>query len=139
MKDTCKDAAVATVERFMLASMKGDTAVTEELMSPDIEVTFVGGQKLRKPDEIRAINARRYRKVEKSIERYDVAFEGDEIIVYSIGTLFGTWLDGEPFDGDRYVDRFAIRDGKIIKMDVWNDSAERLLQRYENLGKPEIR
>lgn len=129
MNDTRKDKAIAMVERFMLASMEGDRAVTDELMSPDIEVTFAGGQKLSKPEEIKAVNSRRYRKVSKSIERYDVAFQDDEIVVYSVGTLFGTWLDGEPFEGDRYVDRFAIRDGKIIKMDVWNDSAERLLER----------
>ena len=128
MNDTRKGKAIAMVERFMLASMEGDRAVTDELMSPDIEVTFAGGQKLSKPEEIKAVNSRRYRKVSKSIERYDVAFQDDEIVVYSVGTLFGTWLDGEPFEGDRYVDRFAIRDGKIIKMDVWNDSAERLLE-----------
>jgi len=129
MSDTRKDEAIAMVERFMLASMKGDRAVTDELMSPDIDVTFVGGQKLAKPEEIRTVNSRRYRNVAKSIERYDVAVQDDEVVVYSIGTLFGEWLDGEPFEGDRYIDRFTIKGGKIIQMDVWNDSAERLLER----------
>jgi ketosteroid isomerase-like protein len=69
MSDTREDEAIAMVERFMLASMEGDRGVTDELMSPDIEVTFVGGQKLRKPEEIRAVNSRRYRNVAKSIER----------------------------------------------------------------------
>ena len=45
------------------------------------------------------------------VECYDVAFEGDEIVVYNTGTLFGEWLDGEPFEGDRYIDRFAIKGG----------------------------
>jgi hypothetical protein len=35
----------------------------------------------------------------------------DEIVVYSVGTLFGEWLDGEPFDGDRYIDQFTIKGG----------------------------
>jgi len=129
MSDTRKDEAIVMVERFMLASMEGDRGVTDELMSTDIEVTFVGGQKLTKPEEIRAVNSRRYRKIAKSIERYDVAFQDDEIVVYSIGTLYGEWLDGEPFEGDRYIDRFAIKEGKIVRMDVWNDSAEHLLER----------
>jgi ketosteroid isomerase-like protein len=129
MSDTRKDEAIAMVERFMLASMEGDRGVTDELMSPDIEVTFVGGQELRKPEEIRAVNSRRYRNVAKSIERYDVAFQDDEIVVYSMGTLYGEWLDGEPFEGDRYIDRFVIKGGKIVRMDVWNDSAEHLLER----------
>ena len=37
------------------------------------------------------------------------------------------WIDGTPFEGNRYVDRFVVRGGQIVKMDVWNDSAERLL------------
>ena len=53
---------------------------------------------------------------------------GDSV-VYNTGTLYGEWPDGTPFDGNRYVDRFVVRDGKIVRMDVWNDSAERLLDR----------
>ena len=30
-------------------------------------------------------------------------------------------------EGNRYVDRFVAENGKIVKMDVWNDSAERIL------------
>jgi len=131
MSDTLKEEAINMVERFMLASMQGDRAVTDELMAPDIEVTFVGGRKLAKPEEIKRVNSERYRDVKKKIERYDVAFEGEETVVYSIGTLVGKWLDGEPFEDDRYVDRFVIRDSKVVKMDVWNDSAERLLLRAD--------
>ena len=50
-----------------------------------------------------------------------------ETVVYSIGTLYGEWIDGTPFEGNRYVDRFVVQDGFIVKMDVWNDSAERIL------------
>ena len=47
----------------------------------------------------------------------------------NIGTLYGEWPDGEPFSCNRYVDRFVVRGGKIVRMDVWNDSAELLLVR----------
>jgi len=33
----------------------------------------------------------------------------------------------EGVEGNRYVDRFVVQDGQIVKMDVWNDSAERIL------------
>ena len=33
------------------------------------------------------------------------------------------------FAGNRYVDRFVVSRGKIVRMDVWNDSAEILLVR----------
>ena len=41
--------------------------------------------------------------------------------------LYGEWIDGTPFEGNRYVDRFVVKGGQIVKMDVWNDSAERIL------------
>jgi ketosteroid isomerase-like protein len=126
---TQKDEIIAMVERFMLASMAGERTVTDELMSPQIEVTFTGGRRFAKPEDVKPFNAARYSWVKKAIERYDVAFAGDEVVVYSIGTLYGAWPDGEAFEGNRYVDRFVIRDGKIVKMDVWNDSAERLMVR----------
>ena len=59
------------------------------------------------------------------MERSDVVPGRGETIVYNIGTLYGEWPDGTPFEGNRYVDRFVVRGGKIVQMDVWNDSAER--------------
>ena len=47
----------------------------------------------------------------------------------SLGTLYGAWPDGTAFEGNRYVDRFTVQDGLIVSMEVWNDSAERLLER----------
>ena len=76
------------------------------------------------PRESAAFNARRYKWVRKKIERSDVVAGAQETIVYNLGTLYGEWPDGTPFEGNRYVDRFVVRDGRIIVMDVWNDSAE---------------
>ena len=59
----------------------------------------------------------------------------DETTVYQTGHLYGEWLDGTPFEGNRYVDRYVVRRGKIVKMEVWNDSAEWLLVRA-GLVKP---
>ena len=56
-------------------------------------------------------------------------------MVYSVGTLYGEWPDGTSFEGNRYVDRYVVRNGKIVKMEVWNDSAEWLLVRA-GLAKP---
>ncbi len=47
--------------------------------------------------------------------------------MYQPGTLYGEWLDGTPFEGNRYVDRYVVQHGLITQMDVWNDSAEWLL------------
>ena len=69
----------------------------------------------------------RYKWVKKRMDTFDVAKGANGTVVYSVGTLYGEWPDGTPFEGNRYVDRFEVRNGKIVKMDVWNDSAERIL------------
>ena len=69
----------------------------------------------------------RYAWVKKDMRQFDVAQGAEGIVVYSTGYLYGEWPDGTPFEGNRYVDRFVVEDGKIVKMDVWNDSAERIL------------
>jgi ketosteroid isomerase-like protein len=123
------DEAHEIVRRFLEASMVPDPETAVGYMSPDVSITFTGGRRFAHPGESAALNARRYKWVKKRMDRFDVVPGRDETIVYSLGTLYGEWPDGEPFEGNRYVDRFVVRDGLIVKMDVWNDSAERLLQR----------
>jgi ketosteroid isomerase-like protein len=122
-------AAADIVERFLEASMKPDPVAAARFMAPDVRITFTGGRKFDHPSGTTAFNAKRYKWVKKKIERSDVAPGATETIVYNTGTLYGEWPDGTPFEGNRYVDRFVVRDGKIVQMDVWNDSAERLLTR----------
>jgi ketosteroid isomerase-like protein len=118
------------VEEFLEASMVPDPVRARTYMAPDVVITFTGGRRFDDPAGTTAFNAARYRWVKKKFERTDVvANTGDETIVYNIGTLYGEWPDGEPFSGNRYVDRFVVRRGKIVRMDVWNDSAELLLVR----------
>jgi hypothetical protein len=118
------------VEEFLEASMVPDPVRARTYMAPDVVITFTGGRRFDDPAGTAAFNAARYRWVKKKFERSDVvANTGDETIVYNIGTLYGEWPDGEPFSGNRYVDRFVVRRGRIVRMDVWNDSAEILLVR----------
>lgn len=125
------DAAGAAdiVERFLVASMIPDPETAATFMSDDVAITFTGGRTFRHPRETTAFNAMRYKWVKKKMERTDVAPGDGETVVYNTGTLYGEWPDGTPFEGNRYVDRFVVRGGKIVRMDVWNDSAERILTR----------
>jgi hypothetical protein len=52
-----------------------------------------------------------------------------EVVIYSLGTLYGEWPDGTAFEGNRYVDRYVVRNGFITQMGVWNDSVEWILVR----------
>jgi len=127
--------AADIVERFLEASMVPDPATAARYISPDLKITFTGGRKYGHPRETAAFNARRYKWVKKKMERSDVVPGAGETIVYNLGTLYGEWPDGTPFEGNRYVDRYFVRHGKIVKMEVWNDSAEWLLVRA-GLAKP---
>ena len=121
--------AAAIVERFLEASMIPDPQTAAQYISPELKITFTGGRRYGHPRETAAFNAGRYKWVKKQMERSDVVPGTGETIVYNLGTLYGEWPDGTPFEGNRYVDRFVVRGGRIVQMDVWNDSAERLLTR----------
>lgn len=122
--------AADIVERFLEASMVPHPVKAATFISPELRITFTGGRKYTHPRETAAFNAKRYKWVKKKFERTDVVAGTGETIVYNTGTLYGEWPDGTPFEGNRYVDRFVVRGGKIVVMDVWNDSAERLLARH---------
>ena len=121
--------AADIVEKFLEASMVPDPETAARYIAADLAITFTGGRKYSHPRETAGFNAKRYRWVKKKMMRTDVVAASGETIVYNTGTLYGEWPDGTPFEGNRYVDRFVVRNGKIVQMDVWNDSAERLLIR----------
>jgi hypothetical protein len=122
--------AAEIVERFLEASMVPDPDTAARYIAAELKITFTGGRKYSHPRETAGFNAKRYKWVKKKMDRTDVVPAVGETIVYNTGTLYGEWPDGTAFEGNRYVDRFVVRGGKIVQMDVWNDSAERLLIRH---------
>jgi len=119
--------AAEIVEKYLEASMIPDPVAAAKYIAKDVRITFTGGRQFRHPSDCAAFNARRYAWVKKKMERSDVVPGADETIVYNTGTLYGAWPDGTPFEGNRYVDRFVVRNGLIVDMQVSNDSAERIL------------
>ncbi|MBD8875815.1 nuclear transport factor 2 family protein [Roseibium polysiphoniae] len=117
------------VRDYLDASMKPDPELAATFVADDVDITFTGGRKFTHPSGPTGFNAMRYSWVKKKMDRFDVAAGPEGTVVYSVGTLYGEWPDGTPFEGNRYIDRFEVRNGKIVKMDVWNDSAERILIR----------
>jgi hypothetical protein len=119
------------VEEFLRIIMIPDPVSARAFVSPQLRIRFTGAREMKDPTECSAFNASRYKWVKKKFQQTDVVAGGsdDEAIVYNIGTLYGEWLDGTPFEGNRYVDRYVVKHGLIVQMDVWNDSAERMLLR----------
>ncbi|MEP0234825.1 nuclear transport factor 2 family protein [Roseibium sp.] len=119
------------VRDYLDASMKPDPELAATFVADDVDITFTGGRKFTHPSGPTGFNAMRYSWVKKKMDRFDVASGPEGTVVYSVGTLYGEWPDGTSFEGNRYIDRFEVRNGKIVKMDVWNDSAERILIRMD--------
>ena len=126
--------AADTVDTFLRLIMIPDPASASRYTAPGLQIRFTGGRVMDTPAQCTAFNQSRYKWVKKRIERTETvghsgAAAADETVVYSLGTLYGEWPDGTPFEGNRYVDRYVVRGGLITTMDVWNDSAEWLLLR----------
>jgi hypothetical protein len=121
----------AVVDEYLRLLMIPDPDAARRLAAPDLQIRFTGGRAMREPAECAAFNAGRYAWVKKRIEATEVMSGATDAhaVVYSRGTLHGAWPDGTPFEGNRYVDRYVVRNGRIVQMDVWNDSAEWLLAR----------
>jgi len=126
--------AAEVVDEFLRLIMIPDPLAARRFTAPGLRIRFTGGRAMGDPSECTAFNASRYKWVKKRIERTETVarssacVDGEEV-VYSLGTLYGEWPDGTPFEGNRYVDRYVVRDGLITQMDVWNDSAEWLMVR----------
>ena len=109
------------VVRAYLAAMEArDLEGAAGFLAPGFTMTFPGGVTLRTPAELVAWAAPRYRFVRKAYGGVDALGR----VVWCFGTLSGEWPDGTPFEGIRFVDRFALEGGLLARQDVWNDIAE---------------
>ncbi|MEO0380466.1 MAG: nuclear transport factor 2 family protein [Pseudomonadota bacterium] len=111
--------------------MVPDPAGAAACMADGVKIIFTGGRTFNAPADTAAFNAKRYSWVKKREGRMHAAVDAatGDIHVFNTGFLYGAWPDGTQFDGNRYMDTFVVRDGLIVETQVWNDSAEWLLDR----------
>ena len=114
------ETAAETVTRFLRLMEARDLAGAQALLAPGFRMVFPGGAEMARLEELIAWAKDRYRWVRKTFDRV----ESSDRAVWVSGTLAGEWLDGRAFDGIRYVDRFEIENGLIVRQDVWNDMGE---------------
>jgi len=92
-------------------------------LAPGCAMLFPGGMVFTDCTELPKRSAGMYRWVKKEFARFDEIEAADGTLVYNHGGLRGEWADGTPFEGIRYIDRFLLRDGRIVDQKVWNDLA----------------
>lgn len=116
----------AQVVKDYLAAMEArELEKARDMLGDGFTMTFPEAAPMQTLEELIEWSRPRYKFVTKTYEGFDaMQGAGDAAIVYCRGTLQGEYHDGARFDGIRFIDRFEITGGKIIRQDVWNDMAE---------------
>ena len=117
-------AAAKIVRSYLRLVEARDLDAASEFLADDVSIVFPGGRTFESLTDQVASSAGRFRSVKKTLDQFDVVSDGAATTVYVYGTLAGQALDGSPFDGVRFIDRFALDDGLIVSQMVWNDLAE---------------
>lgn len=116
--------AADTVRAYLAAMEAREIDIARGMLADGFEMVFPGGIRMTRLEDLIEWAKPRYSRIGKTIEGVDEAFEGDRVIVWVRGTLFGTWPDGTEFAGIRFVDRFEVIAGRIMRQEVWNDLGE---------------
>lgn len=116
--------ASARVREFLQKMEARDLAGASAFLAPDFSMHFPGTAPMHRLEDLVAWSRPRYQRVGKRYERFDECWGDEATIVYCFGTLHGAWLDGTPFEGIRFIDRFEVVDGLFHRQDVWNDMGE---------------
>ena len=109
---------------FFAAMSARDLTRLQTLLAPGFVMTVSGNHRFTRLEDFFAYSGARQGAVRKHVDEFDVRVEGDSAVVYSVGTMSGTWLDGSAFQGVRFVDRFGLQNGLITTLDVFSDMAE---------------
>lgn len=94
------------------------------LLGAGFVMHFPGAAPMHELAELIDWSKGRYTRVAKTYDGVEALHADGAAVVYARGTLHGEWLDGTAFDGIRFIDRFEISGGRIIRQDVWNDMGE---------------
>lgn len=115
----------SAIVRAYLDAMEGrDLEQAKNFLATGFSMVFPGGARFTDLAAVVAWSKPRYRFVKKKYDSYEEVLTDDSTIVWCHGTLHGEWPDGTPFANIRFVDRFTVRNGKLIDQAVWNDLGE---------------
>lgn len=116
--------AAQTVSGFLRLVEARRLDEAAEHLASGAQITFPGGRRFRNLEEQVSSGEGRFRRLSKVFETIDTLEADGAMIVYVFGTLEGEDVEGVEFSGVRFIDRFELRDGRIVDQKVWNDMAE---------------
>lgn len=115
---------VEIVRAYLSAMEARDLVAATAHLGAGFTMQFPGAAPMHALEELIGWAQGRYRSVAKRYDGFEALHAGGASVVYARGTLYGAWLDGAPFEGIRFIDRFEISGDRIIRQDVWNDMGE---------------
>jgi phenylpyruvate tautomerase PptA (4-oxalocrotonate tautomerase family) len=116
--------ASEVVQSFLLAMQNRDLEQAQSFLHPEFHMCFPAGVVMHSLQEMLDWARQRYNSIAKQYDHFEESWQGDATVVFCHGHLHGTWLDGQGFQGIRFIDRMVVQDGLITRQDVWNDMAE---------------
>jgi hypothetical protein len=108
------------VRQYLDAMERRDLVTAKSFLAPGFFMVFPGNKRFDSLEQLVASAKGRYRSANKVYEKTEISGNS----VYCFGTLFGELLDGTPYSGVRFIDRFTVKDGQLADQMVWNDMAE---------------
>jgi len=112
------------VNMFLRTMEARDLNTARTFLAPGFMMVFPGDKRMDSLEEMVDWSRTRYRNVTKTFEDFDEFERGDRTIVYCFGLLNGLALDGRRIQNVRFIDRFVIKDDKLIEQKVWNDLSD---------------
>ena len=116
--------ATDVVKSFLVAMQARNLAQAQTHLHANFEMVFPGGQAFHRLEELLDWAITRYQRIEKTFTYFDESWQGDRTVVYCAGHLKGVWPNGTAFDNIRFIDRFEVLAGQLVRQDVWNDLGE---------------
>lgn len=121
---TERTAAIDVVREYFDALARRDLTAARGCLAPGFVMTAPGNRQFVRLEDFLAFYGERVSAIRKSIDGFEASEAPTGISVYAIGTMSGTWIDGTPFQDVRFCDRFVLRDGRVVEMQIWSDLAE---------------
>jgi hypothetical protein len=118
--------ASSVISAFVSALSRQDRAAARELMADGAPMKFPGGAVFTDVGSFIEWARSRYRTADYRYDSMEELSVGGDTVVYARGVIEGELNDGAVFSGVRVVDRFKIRDGKIVEKEAWSDMADYL-------------
>jgi len=116
--------AIDLVRSYLATMERRDLAAAQAMLAPGFVMIFPGAKRFSRLVDLIDWARQRYRSALKEYDHFDVVPTPEGGVVYCFGTLHGELLDGTPYSGVRFIDRFRVAGGKLADQMVWNDMAE---------------